>query len=240
MEQALQEFLQGVQQIGLELSEQQLTQLLRYRDELLDWNTRMNLTAIKDPVEVLSKHFLDSLSLLQIYNRPQTRLLDIGTGAGFPGLPLKIACPDWQVVLMDATGKRIQFLKHVIGVLGLQGVEAVQGRAEELGRQKQYRGMFDLVTARAVSSIANLLENASPFCRVCGKIIFPKKGLLEGELEQGKRAAALVGVRLEQDYTMQLPGLEDGRRLFILKQEKVCPEQYPRSGAAIAKKPLGR
>lgn len=213
-------------------------QFLLYRQELLDWNTRFNLTAITDPDEVLIKHFLDSLSLLLVYDKPQTRLLDIGAGAGFPGLPLKIVRPDWHITLLEATGKKVGFLQHVIETLQLEGVEAVHGRAEELGRNPQYRGTFDVVTARAVASLPVLLEYAAPFCRVGGKIVLPKKGDLAEELAQATRSARQVGAVLKDNVPVTLPGLEDGRRLLIWEQEKKCPAQFPRSGAAIAKRPL--
>src|SRR6266852_6534678 len=124
----LQPFLEGLHQLGLELTEQQLEQFLRYRQELLDWNRRINLTAITDPGEVLIKHFLDSLSLLLVYDRPAVRLLDIGSGAGFPGLPLKLVRPQWRVTLLEATGKKVAYLRHMVETLQLEGVEAVHGR----------------------------------------------------------------------------------------------------------------
>jgi 16S rRNA (guanine527-N7)-methyltransferase len=217
-----------------------IQQFLLYRQELLDWNTRFNLTAITDPEEILLKHFLDSLSLLIAYDRPGARLLDIGSGAGFPGLVLKIVRPDWQVTLLEATGKKVTFLQHMIELLQLKGIEAVHGRAEELAHQAEYRASFDVVTARAVASIPTLLEYAAPFCRVGGQIILPKKGELIEELTQGKRAAGRVGAVLKDDVPVTLPGLEDGRRLLVWEQVRKCPAQFPRGGAAMAKKPLGK
>jgi len=245
VEDALGMFTEGLRQLGLDVNgpagreRPLLQQFLRYRQELLDWNTRMNLTAITDPGEVLIKHFLDSLSLLIVYDRPGTRLLDIGAGAGFPGLPLKIARPHWQVVLLEATGKKVTFLQHVIETLQLRDITAVPGRAEELAHKQEYRAAFDLVTARAVASLPTLLEYASPFCRVGGQIILPKKGELGDELAQGKRAARQVGAVLKDDVAVALPGLEDGRRLLVWEQVRKCPAQFPRSGAAMAKRPLG-
>src|SRR6266571_5113941 len=136
-------FVEGVHQLGLELGERQCEEFLRYRQELLDWNTRINLTAITDPEEVLFKHFLDSLSSLIVYDKPQARLLDIGAGAGFPGLPLKIVRPYWHVTLLEATGKKVTFLQHIIRTLQLQNVVAVHGRAEELAHKPEYRASFD-------------------------------------------------------------------------------------------------
>jgi len=216
-----------------------IQQFLLYRQELLEWNTRFNLTAITDPEEILIKHFLDSLSLLLVCNEPRARLLDIGSGAGFPGLVLKIVRPDWQVTLLEATGKKVAFLRHMIEILQLTAVEAVHGRAEELAYKAEYRASFDVVTARAVASLPTLLEYAAPFCRVGGQIILPKKGDLAEELAQGKHAARQVGAVLKDDVSVTLPGLEDGRRLLVWEQVRTCPAQYPRSGAAIAKRPLG-
>ena len=215
-----------------------LEQFLRYRQELLDWNTRVNLTAITEPEEVLIKHFLDSLYVLKVYDNPLTRLLDIGSGAGFPGLPLKIVRPQWQVVLLEATGKKVAFLQHMIETLLLENVAAVHARAEEVGHKQEYRAAFDILTARAVASLPALLEYAAPFCRVGGQIILLKKGALEDELAQGKRAAKQVGAILKADVAVTLPGLADGRRLLVWEQQKLCPKQYPRSGAVMVKKPL--
>ena len=186
-------FYTGLKQLNLALSDQQLAQFLRYQQELLDWNTRFNLTAITDPEEVQIKHFLDSLSLLAVYDGPQTHLLDIGSGAGFPGLALKIARPEWDVTLLEATGKKVTFLRHIIEALQLKGIVAVQGRAEELAHQEAYRAKFDLVTARAVASLSALLEYSAPYCRVGGSIVLPKKGDLVDELARGRRAADQVG-----------------------------------------------
>ena len=233
-------FIEGLRLLGLRVTERQLDQFLRYQQELLDWNTRINLTAITDPEEVLLRHFLDSLSLLLVYDRAETRLLDIGTGAGFPGLPLKIVRPQWQVVLLEATGKKVAFLQHIIETLQLKNVVALHGQAEGLAHKAGYRASFDVVTARAVASLPTLLEYAAPFCRVGGQIILPKKGDLVEELAQGKRAARQVGAALKDDVPVTLPGLEDGRRLLVWEQVRKCPAQFPRSGTVMAKKPLGK
>jgi 16S rRNA (guanine527-N7)-methyltransferase len=237
---SLSPFELGLHQLGLELTEKQLDQFLRYRQELLDWNTRINLTAITDPEEVMIKHFLDSLSLLMIYDAPNARLLDIGAGAGFPGLPLKIVRPQWHVVLLEATGKKVKFLRHIIETLQLKDVEAVHDRAEELAHKAEYRSSFNLVTARAVASLPALVEYAAPFCHMGGQLIFPKKGDLTEELTRGKCAASQVGARFKADVPVTLPGLDDGRRLLVWEQVSKCPEQYPRSGGVMAKKPLGQ
>lgn len=233
-------FIQALHQLDPAIGEQQVQQFLRYRQELIEWNGRFNLTAITDPAEILFKHFLDSLSLLMTYDQEQARVLDIGAGAGFPGIPLKIVRPRWQVVLLEATGKKVTFLRHVIETLGLHGVEAVQGRAEELAHRQVYRASFDLVTARAVASLPVLLEYAAPYCHIGGQIILPKKGDIAEELVQGKLAARQLGAVLRNDQAVSLPGLEDGRRLLVWEQVKKCPEMFPRSGSVMTRRPLGK
>ncbi len=232
-------FMRGLHQLAPGVTERQVEQFFLYRQELLEWNGRFNLTAITDPGDVLVKHFLDSLALLSVFDREDARVLDIGAGPGFPGLPLKIVRPHWRVVLLEATGKKVTFLRHVIEVLRLRDVEAVHGRAEELAHRREYRGAFDLVTARAVAMLPTLLEYAAPFCRVGGQMIFPKKGDLAEELAQGNAAARPLGAVLKGDSAVTLPGLDDGRKLLVYEQVKLCPEKYPRSGAVMAKKPLG-
>lgn len=142
-------------------------------------------------------------------------------------------------MLLEATGKKVKFLQHIIETLELKETVAVHGRAEELAHKAEYRSSFDLVTARAVSSIPALLEYAAPFCHIGGQMIFPKKGDLAEELARGKRAASQVGTRFKADILVTLPGLDDGRKLLVWEQVKKCPEQYPRSGGMMAKKPLG-
>lgn len=231
------EFRQGLAQLGL--STQVESAFLLYRRELLEWNTRFNLTAIKDPAEVLTKHFLDSLSLLQAYpNQSAIHLLDIGSGAGFPGIPLKIVRPHWHLTMIEATGKKITFLQHIVETLQLKNVEIIQGRAEDIAHKREYRGHFDLVTARAVAALPVLLECSTPFCRTGGLLILPKKGDIDDEIMQGKRAANLLGTRLKANLAVTLPILEDGRRLQVWEQYKACPPQYPRSWAALTKNPL--
>ncbi len=236
---SLHQFVDGLKQLGIEPKDTLLDQFFLYRQELLDWNTRMNLTAITDPEEVLLKHFLDSLSVLKVYDKLSARLLDIGSGAGFPGLALKIVRQQWKVVLLEATGKKVTFLQHMIDALQLESIEAVHGRAEEFAHKQEYRASFDVVTARAVASLPVLLEYSAPFCRVGGRIVLLKKGALEDELALGKRAAQEVGAVLKSDTAALLPGLSDDRRLLVWEQRKLPPKQYPRSGAMMAKKPLG-
>ena len=177
--------------------------------------------------------------MLLVHDTRQTRLLDIGSGAGFPGLPLKIVRPQWQVTLQEATGKKVSFLQHLIEILQLKGADAMQGRAEELAHEQVFRATFDVVTARAVAALPTLLEYAAPFCRVGGQIILLKKGEITVELVRGNRAAKQLGLVLKADVAVTLPGLEDGRRLLVWEQREFCPAQFPRSSAVISRRPLG-
>ncbi len=235
--------LTSARQIGLELSPEQLAQFACYRELLLDWNQRVNLTAITDPQEVLTRHFLDSLACLfaipQAEREQPLKLLDVGSGAGFPGLPLQIVFPDWQVTVLEATGKKVRFLEEVIARLGLSRARALQSRAEELAHDPQHRARYDIVTARGLAALPTLLEYCLPFCRPSGLVIAPKKGAISAEVEQGKRAAAALGGRFVEQRSFSLPGLEDQRALVVFQAIRAAPAQYPRRAGAAVKKPLG-
>jgi 16S rRNA (guanine527-N7)-methyltransferase len=236
-------FLAGAAALGIVLGEVQVARFRRYCELLLDWNTWVNLTAITDPAEVAARHFLDSLTVASAI--PETeragglRLLDVGAGAGFPGLPLAIAFPNWHVTLLEATGKKVRFLEAVIADLDLANAEAIHGRAEETAHNPSYRGRFDGVTARAVAALPTLLEYCAPFVRVGGLVIAPKKGDLAGEIAAGGRAAKLLGARLLDLVQVMVPPLVDGRVLIVAVQERPCPPQYPRAAGAPVKRPLG-
>jgi 16S rRNA (guanine527-N7)-methyltransferase len=233
----------GATALGIALDEARLDRFRRYRELLLDWNTRINLTAITDPAEVATRHFLDSLTIaLAIADSERVRplrLLDVGAGAGFPGLPLAMAFPRWGVTLLEATGKKVRFLEAAIAELGLTNARAVQGRAEEMGHDPAYRGRFDVVAARAVAALPTLLEYCAPFARVGGLVVAPKKGELAEEIATGRRAARALGARLLEAIQVTIPPLADGRVLLVAVQEKPCPPQYPRAAGAPTKRPLG-
>jgi 16S rRNA (guanine527-N7)-methyltransferase len=229
--------------MGLNLTPAQLQQFALYRKLLINWNMHINLTAITDPQEVLTKHFLDSLACLipipSAELNKQVQLLDVGSGGGFPGLPLQIAFPDWQVTLLEATGKKVRFLEAVIANLGLSQTRAIQGRAEELAHDPQHRARYDLVTARGLAALPTLLEYCLPFCRPGGLVSAPKKGAPYAELEQGRRAAAILGGRLIEARSFSLPGLEDQREIILFQAAREAPAQYPRRTGMPAKEPLG-
>lgn len=235
---------EGAAALGLSLDQEQLSRFARLRDLLLDWNTRINLTAITEPAEVVTRHFLDSLTCALALTAEERarplRLLDVGSGAGFPGLPLAIAFPRWRVTLLEATGKKTRFQEAVIAELGLTNTRALNARAEELAHTKTERGRYDVVTARAVAALPTLLEYCAPFARVGGVIIAPKKGDLAQEVAAGANAAALLGAKLLAPIAITVPGLADeGRALLVARQQRLCPPQYPRAGGAPQKRPLG-
>jgi 16S rRNA (guanine527-N7)-methyltransferase len=229
---------------GITLSDDQVAAFARYRELLLDWNQRINLTAITDPAEVVTLHFLDSLSVLlgvpeELRNGP-ARVLDVGSGAGFPGLALAIALPAWRVTALEATSKKVRFLEHVVSALRLSNARPVDGRAEVLAHDKEERGRYDLVVARALAPLPILLEYCQPFARVGGVTIAPKKGDIAEELAAGGRAAAQLGGELLPAVPVNAPGLDDGRVLAAVRQERLSLPLYPRSAGAPTKHPLGR
>lgn len=234
---------EGAVAFGITLDAAQLAAFARLRALLLDWNQRLNLTSITDPAEIVTRHFLDSLSVaLAVPPERRARalaLLDVGSGAGYPGLPLAIAFPAWRVTLLEATGKKVRFLEHVITEVGLAHTRAAQGRAEEVAHTAAERGRYDVVAARALAPLPTLLEYCQPFARVGGLSVALKKGDLIAELTVGRRAASLLGGALDAPMPVALPGLDDGRVLVVARQTRTCPAAYPRAAGAPVKRPLG-
>jgi 16S rRNA (guanine527-N7)-methyltransferase len=233
----------GAAAMGIPLDDGQIERFVRLRALLLDWNARINLTAITDPAEIETRHFLDSLTCVlplppHLWKLPQ-RVLDIGSGAGFPALPLAIAFPHWQVTSLDATGKKVHFQQEAVATLGLGNVRPVHGRAEELIRQPGERSRYQFVTARAVAALPTLLEYCCPFTYTSCRIVLPKKGNLTDELAAGERAAAILGALLHDPIPVSIPPLDDGRVLVVADQMRRCPSQYPRPAGAPTTHPLG-
>lgn len=217
----------------MHLTDEQLAQFDRYRKELLDWNRRLNLTAITHPEEVDRLHFLDSLACLLEPIPQGARLLDVGAGAGLPGLPLKIARQDLAVTLLEATGKKARFLEHVIGALELTRVNVVTDRAETApGRER-----FDVVVARALAVLPALLELTLPFCRVGGKVLALKKGAgLQAEVASASRALQVLGAELGEVHEYELNG--EPRQVVVIPKNSPTPAGYPRRPGMPAKRPL--
>ena len=226
--------------MGVALSTCQLIQFQNYYLELVEWNQRFNLTAITDHQQVQVKHYLDSLTVLLAFPKgPPSflRIVDVGAGAGFPGLPLKLALPDAQLTLVESVGKKARFLEHVVRKLGLSGVEVYPGRAEHLAHHGELRESFDLVVSRGVARTSTLLEYTLPLCCLGGRVVLLKRGI-EEELVKASSALEALGGRLGDVYTVQLTGLTDGR--VVVAVDKTCPtpHKYPRRSGIPAKRPL--
>ena len=235
----LEKFKNGLQQLHIELSEKQMEQFLQYYEMLVEKNKVMNLTAITEFDEVVEKHFLDSVSLTKQMDLHQPlKVLDLGTGAGFPGIPLKIVFPELEITLMDSLNKRVLFLQDVISSLQLQNIEAIHGRAEEAARNKKYREGFDLCVSRAVANISTLSEYCLPFVKIGGSFISYKSSTIEDELEDGKKGIAILGGKVKDVYKFTLPDSELQRSFVIIEKEKKTPKAYPRKAGTPSKDPL--
>jgi 16S rRNA (guanine527-N7)-methyltransferase len=231
----------GAEELGLGLSPAQLEQFASYYHELLEWNRRVNLTAITGYEEVQLKHFLDSLTIILAWPpkiEAGLRVIDIGTGAGLPGIPLKIVFPAIKLTLLEATAKKANFLSHIIPKLGLANVEIVVGRAEEVAHQQQYREKFDVVLSRAVAALPALAELTLPFCAVGGSFIAQKKGTIDEEIERAGRAIELLGGNLRGVKKVALSSLPNERHLVVIDKLSPTPEQYPRRPGLPANRPL--
>ena len=231
--------ISGARKLGIELAPGQLDKFEVYYHELIEWNKRMNLTRITDYAEVQLKHFLDSLTVLTAVQLTDgLRVIDVGTGAGMPGIPVKIVSPGIDLTLLEATGKKTKFLEHIVSVLGLEGVEIVSSRAEETGHNTGYREKFSLALSRAVAPLPVAVELSLPFCQVGGLCVTLKKGNIEAEVQQSLKAIGIMGSRLREVKPVALPGLNDKRYLVIIEKLKPTPPQYPRRPGMPAKKPI--
>jgi len=227
--------------LGLELTPSQLARFDVYARELADWNRRVNLTAIEAPEEIEVKHFLDSLTIapvLREHGLDSGRLVDVGSGAGFPGLPLQIALPGLRVALIEATGKKARFLKHIVSTLGLAGVDVLNDRAEGLAHDPSLRERFDAAAARAVAEMDALLELTLPFCRQGGLLVAQKKGDVAAELARSQRALETLGGRLLGVRQASVEAPADGRVLVLIEKVAPTPDKYPRRPGMPQKRPL--
>lgn len=229
--------LNEMTKIGVHLTDGQVDQLIHYYLMLIETNKVMNLTAITEYEEVVRKHFVDSLSLVRDVDMGQCKkVMDVGTGAGFPGIPLKIVFPNLQITLLDSLGKRVKFLENVVNDLGLSDVEPIHGRAEDIAREKKYREQYDLCTSRAVARLSVLSEYCLPFVKVGGCFASYKAGECEEEIKNAARAIKVLGGKMEKTDTFEIDGM--GRSIILIRKAKTTSPLYPRKAGTPAKKPI--
>ena len=232
-------FLKDLEELKISLSEKQLIKFMSYYELLIEWNQVMNLTAITDFDEVMKKHFIDSLSLVKAYDVSKTvSLIDIGTGAGFPGIPLKIAFPDLDVTLLDSLNKRVNFLNTVIDQLGLEKIQAIHGRAEDFAKKGKLREQYDICVSRAVANLSTLSEYCLPYVKIGGYFISYKSEKIEEEKKEAEHAISVLGGKIENQIAFMIPNSDIYRSLFIVRKEKETPSKYPRKAGTAAKEPL--
>lgn len=225
--------------LGINLTTYQIEAFQWYTNELRSWNQRYNLTAITDPDEIYIKHFVDSLSCLQVERfRPPGNVIDVGTGAGFPGIPLKIVYPQFQITLVESISKKMEFCRHVIRSLGLNGVDFVQDRAERLGKNVAYRERYDWAIARAVAILPVLLEYLLPFIKLGGGAIVQKGETGPAEAHSAEKALSVLGGEIKQILPVELPRVTETRYLIVVDKVACTPEKYPRKPGIPAKRPL--
>jgi len=234
----MERLIAGAQRLGLLLTPEQVESFEVYYEELIRWNRRVNLTAIVDYEQVQLKHFLDSLTLALAFRDMPSLLLDVGTGAGMPGIPLKIIFPSIHLTLLESVARKTSFLEHLVARLSLEGVEVLTGRAEHLAHDGRYRERFDLVLSRGVAKLSTLAEMALPFCTIGGAFIAQKKGEIEGEIEAAARAIDIVGGRLRGVKRVGLEELGEERALVIIDKLTPTPQRYPRRAGIPQKRPL--
>ena len=229
----------GIKDFGLSADEKTLNAFKTYREILVEWNQKMNLTGIEEEKEVYIKHFLDSVSAVSNgYIKDGMSIIDVGTGAGFPGIPLKICLKDTKLTLLDSLNKRINFLKEVSGQLELEDVEFIHGRAEDFGRNPEYRAKFDIATARAVAGLPVLMEFCVPFVKKGGYFVCLKGPNADLELEESKKAMSVLGIEFVEKIDVKLPEIDLNHNIIVFKKVKNTPAKYPRKAGTPAKAPI--
>lgn len=230
---------ESCEEMGVSLNEKQIAQFMQYLSLLLEWNEKMNLTAITEKRDVVLKHFADCLSLVPAVEwNAGMKVIDVGTGAGFPGIPVKIACPEVEMTLLDSLQKRIGFLQEVGTQLGLEGVQYVHSRAEDGGQSAEHREQYDLCVSRAVANLAVLAEFCLPFVKVGGMLAALKGPDAEAELEQAKGALEKLGGKLVKIQDVAIPNTDLSHKLVFIEKTAPTPKQYPRKAGKINKNPL--
>lgn len=233
----LQDLVKKAKMLGIELNAKQIDMFYTYMNLLIEWNEKMNLTAIIEPKEIILKHFIDSITIKK-YLKENDEVLDIGTGAGFPGIPLKIVAEDSKITLLDSLNKRITFLNEVINKLDLRKIRGIHGRAEEFVKQKGEREKYNIVTSRAVARLNVLLEYMLPFTKIGGSCICMKANNTEEELKEAEKAVSILGGQIEKIDKIILPESDIERNIIIIKKIKETPNKYPRKAGMPAKEPI--
>ncbi len=223
--------------INIMFTEEQIIQFYKYMNLLIEWNKKINLTSIEEPQEIILKHFIDSLTINSYIEDNQT-LVDVGTGAGFPGIPIKIYRPNVKIVLVDSLNKRINFLNEVIKELNLKDIETVHSRVEDFGKNSKYRESFDIVTARAVSNLAVLSEYLVPLTKIGGNCICMKGNEIEEECNNAKNAIKILGGKISKIDTFKLPENDISRNIIVIQKTNKTPNKYPRKAGIPSKEPL--
>jgi 16S rRNA (guanine527-N7)-methyltransferase len=224
---------------NVHITGRQVMALITYEKELIDWNQKFNLTAIRDSESIRTKHFLDSFSCVLAWKAsPPDRLIDVGTGAGFPGIPLKILYPNLRLTLVESVGKKAMFCQHIVRVLGLEHVDVIQTRAESLGQSPQHREKYDWAVARAVANLNVLAEYLIPLVKVGGKVLAQKGESGPAEAQSAEKGMELLGGKLKQIIPVNLPGVADDRYLVVLEKVAATPPKYPRKPGIPMKQPL--
>lgn len=232
-------FLKSLEKLNIHLNEKQVYQFIKYYEMLIETNKVMNLTAITDFDEVIDKHFVDSLALIQAIDlNKELKVIDVGTGAGFPGIPLKIAFPELDILLLDSLNKRIHFLDQVISELGLENIQTIHGRAEDFGKNPLYREKFDLCVSRAVANLSTLSEYCVPFVQVDGYFISYKSGKVQEELDASRHAVDILGGKVEKCLNYALADTDMERSLVVIHKLKPTKKAYPRKAGKPSKEPL--
>jgi 16S rRNA (guanine527-N7)-methyltransferase len=232
------EFRKGLDELEIKLDNNQINQFIDYYEMLVEKNKVMNLTSITEYMDVIKKHFLDSLTIVNLYRPVNDKILDLGTGAGFPGIPLKIAFPNTTLVLMDSLKKRILFLDEVIEKLKLDNITTIHGRAEDYGRDPLYRETFDICTSRAVAKLSVLAEYCIPFIRKGGRFISYKSGMITDELMEAENAIKILGGRKISSKEFYLPHSDISRSLILIEKANKTPNKYPRAAGKVSKEPI--
>jgi 16S rRNA (guanine527-N7)-methyltransferase len=235
-------FMKDLEELHIFLTDHQLKQFMAYYELLVEYNRVMNLTAITEFDDVMKKHFVDSLSLVKVfYNFLKTNdvtLIDVGTGAGFPGIPLKIAFPDLSVTLLDSLNKRVNFLQTVIDELVLKKIDAIHGRAEDFAKKGKLREQYDLCVSRAVANLSTLSEYCLPYVKVGGAFVSYKSEKIEEEKAASEHAISILGGEIEKQVEFMLPSSDIYRNLIVIRKTKETPGKYPRKAGTAAKEPL--